>query len=267
MYNAKNLTLALPDMQLDYIRFGKGEKPLIMIQGLSTRGIKGAAIPLAFMYRLFAKDYTVYLFDRRPNVHPGITARDMAADIAAAMDALGLKDAAVFGVSQGGMIAQYLALDRPDLVGRMVLAVTLSRSNDTLTEVITRWIGLAEENRMRELIRDMAARMYSDTYLKRYRLFMPLLTLLQKPKDVRRFSILARSCLTCDTYESLSDITCPVLVLGGERDRIVTARASHEIAERLGCGIHMYEDLGHAAYEEAKDFNRRVYDFLSEKQS
>ena len=267
MYNAKNLTLDLPDMQLDYIRFGKGEKSLIMIQGLNTRGIKGAAIPLAFMYRLFAKDYTVYLFDRRPNVCPGITARDMAADIAAAMDALGLKDAAVFGVSQGGMIAQYLALDRPDLVGCMVLAVTLSRSNDTLTEVITRWIGLAEENRMRELIRDMAVRMYSDTYLKRYRLFMPLLTLLQKPKDVRRFSILAKSCLTCDTYESLSDITCPVLVLGGERDRIVTARASHEIAERIGCGIHMYENLGHAAYEEAKDFNRRVYDFLSEKQS
>ena len=96
---------------------------------------------------------------------------------------------------------------------------------------------------------------------------MPLLTLLQKPKDVRRFSILARSCLTCDTYESLSDIKCPVLVLGGERDKIVTARASYEIAEQLGCGIHMYEDLGHAAYEEAKDFNRRVYDFLSEKQS
>ena len=37
-----------------------------------------------------------------------------------------------------------------------------------------------------------------------------------------------------------------------------------EIAEKLGCKIHMYENLGHAAYEEAKDFNQMVYDFLQE---
>ena len=116
---------------------------------------------------------------------------------------------------------------------------------------------------MRELITDMAEKMYSDAYIKKYRPLMPLLTILQKPKDVQRFSILARSCLTCDTYESLSAIKCPVLVLGGERDRIVTAHASREIADRLGCEIYMYENLGHAAYEEAKDFNRRVYDFLA----
>ena len=38
--------------------------------------------------------------------------------------------------------------------------------------------------------------------------------------------------------------------------------ASSEIAEKLGCEIYMYEKLGHAAYEEAKDFNQRVLDFL-----
>ena len=37
-----------------------------------------------------------------------------------------------------------------------------------------------------------------------------------------------------------------------------------EIAEKLGCRLHMYEKLGHAAYEEAQDFNQMVYDFLSE---
>ena len=37
---------------------------------------------------------------------------------------------------------------------------------------------------------------------------------------------------------------------------------SQEIAEKLGCEIYMYEELGHAAYEEAKDFNKRIYSFL-----
>jgi len=262
IYNAKELKLNIQDMQLDYLTFGSGTKPLVMIQGLNTRGIKGAAPSLAYMYRIFAKNYKVYLFDRRPVVQEGITVRDMASDIAAAMDLLGITNADVFGVSQGGMIAQYLAIDRPDLVKKLVLAVTLSRNNDTVKQVVSSWTQMAEQGAMKELVADMAEKMYSDAYVKRYRPFMPLLTILQKPKDVERFVILAKACLTCNTYEVLDKIKCPVLVFGGRQDKVVTGAASEEIAAKLGCNIHMYDNLGHAAYEEAKDFHRIVYDFL-----
>ncbi len=262
LYHAKESKLIARDMQFDYITFGNGEKPLIMIQGLNTRGIKGASLSLAYMYRIFAKDYKVYLFDRRPIVQDGITVRDMASDIAMAMDLLNIKNADVFGVSQGGMIAQYLAIDRPDLVKKLVLAVTLSRNNDTTEQVVHDWIKMAESGAMKALVSDMAEKMYSEAYVKRYRQFMPLLTFLQKPKDVGRFVILAKACLTCNVYEILDKIKCPTLVLGGKQDKIVTSEASEEIAEKLGCAIHMYESLGHAAYEEAKDFNQIVYDFL-----
>ena len=264
LYNAKEGKLNLPKMQLDYITFGTGPKALIMIQGLNTRGIQGAAVSLAWMYRMFTKDYTVYLFDRRPRVHPDITMREMAADIAMAMDTLGITGADVLGVSQGGMIGQYLAIDRPDLVGKLVLAVTLSRNNETVTRVIENWIAMVQAGDMKALVTDMAEKMYSDGYLRRYRPFLPLLTLLQKPKDVERFVILARSCLTCDAYEELEKIQCPVFVIGGSLDQVVGGKASEEIAEKLGCQIHMYPDLGHAAYEEAKDFNQRVYEFLKQ---
>ena len=106
--------------------------------------------------------------------------------------------------------------------------------------------------------------MYSDSYIKRYRSFLPLLTVIQKPRDVKRFIILAKSCLTCNTYEFLNEIKCPVLVLGGKQDKIVTEMASYEIAEKIKCKIYMYDKLGHAAYEEAKDFNQKVYDFFME---
>ena len=264
LYGAKELKLTANGMQFNYIRFGSGKKPLIMIQGLNTRGIKGAALSLAYMYRVFAKEYTVYLFDRRPVVYDGITVRDMAADIASAMDALGLKNADVFGTSQGGMIAQYLAIDRPDLVRRLVLAVTLSRNNDTVKRVVGDWIEMAERGDMKRFVLDMAEKMYSETYVKKYRPLMPLLTILQKPKDVKRFVILAKSCLTCDTYDILDKIKCPTLVIGGKQDKVVSGVASEEIAEKLGCALHMYDNLGHAAYEEAQDFNQMVYDFLSE---
>ena len=73
---------------------------------------------------------------------------------------------------------------------------------------------------------------------------------------------MAKSCLTCNAYDELDKIKCPVFVIGGRQDKVVGGKASEEIAEKLGCEIYMYDNLGHAAYEEAKDFNKRVYEFF-----
>ena len=149
----------------------------------------------------------------------------------------------------------------------MKLAVTLSRNNDTVRRIIGNWIEMEELGDMKELVADMAEKMYSDAYVKRYRPFMPLLTILQKSRDVQRFVILAKACLTCNTYDILDKIQCPVLVLGGGQDKVVTGAASKEIATKLGCKIYLYDSLGHVAYEEAKDFNRIVYDFFLSRQT
>ena len=262
LYGAKEGTLDIHNIQMDYMTFGYGTKPLVMIQGLNTRGIKGMAPVLAYLYRIFAKEYKVYLFDRRAELSANMTVRDLAWDVAQAMDALQIANADIIGVSQGGMIAQYLAIDRPDLVHKLVLAVTLARNNNTVQSVINHWTSLTEQGKMRELVADMADKMYSERYMKRYRPMLPLLTILQTPKDVSRFITLAKACLTCNTYDDLHKITCPVLVIGARQDNIVGAKASEEIAAKLGCECYMYEGLGHAAYEEAKDFNKRVYAFL-----
>lgn len=103
-------------------------------------------------------------------------------------------------------------------------------------------------------------------YIKRYKPFLPLLAILQKPKDVQRFIILAKSCLTCKAYKELNKITCPVFVIGGRQNKVIGGEASEEITEKFGCKIYMYDDFGHAVYEEARDFNGRVYDFLKRQE-
>ena len=52
---------------------------------------------------------------------------DHVADAAAVMDALGVKDAVFVGLSIGGMIAQGLAAERPELVRGMVLCDTAAK--------------------------------------------------------------------------------------------------------------------------------------------
>ncbi len=264
LFNIKEDKIKLSSGEVDYIAFGNGERPLIMLQGLNTRGIKGSGLGLALMYRIFMRNFRVYIFDRRPTVTDKTTVREMAADVAEAMDALRLKGACVLGVSQGGMIGQYLAIDRPDLVEKMVLAVTASRNNETIISVINNWISLTENDDYKALVSDMAEKMYSEKYMKKYRPLLPILTVLQKPKDRERFINLAKSCLTCNAYDELEKIKCKALIIGGEKDKIVGSDAAEELATKIGCDAIIYDGLGHAAYEELPQFNVDVYDFFIE---
>ena len=266
-YNAKNLTLKIGDTEMDYVSFGKGSRNLVMIpgggDGLTT--VKGLAVPMAFSYRMFADDYKVYVFSRKNRLKEGYSTRDMADDQAEAMRRLGISNAMVLGVSQGGMISQYIAIDHPELVEKLVLAVTLSKQNDTVSQALGKWIELAEQGDHKQLMINTAENSYSEKYLKKYRMIYPILGLVGKPKNYERFIIQINSCLQHDAYGEIEKIKCPVLVIGGRQDKIVTGKESEEIAEKLGCEIYMYDDLGHAAYEEAKDFNERILAFFKEK--
>ena len=252
----------IPSGKLNYISFGKGKKNLIIIQGLNVRDINGAGASLALMYKRFSKSYKVWFFDRRRLVKDGLTNWDLADDIYFAMKELNIESADLFGVSQGGMIAMALALEHPACVNKLVLGVTSSRVNENLKNIVTKWIDCAKLEDHITINRDTFSLMYTEKYLKKYKLFMPLMIKAIKPKDFSRFGILASAILDFDCYDRLNEIKCPVLVLGGEKDKITTREASLEIAEKLNCEIHMYSEYGHAAYEEASDFNDRVYEFL-----
>ena len=112
---AKEGTITIAKGSIDYVTFGKGSRDLVLIPGLvlGLKRIKGTSLQLALSYRMFAKDFRVWFFDHRDDLPESVTVRDLADDLAEAMQAAGIRQADVLGVSQGGMIAQYLALDHP----------------------------------------------------------------------------------------------------------------------------------------------------------
>lgn len=265
-WNAKNGRVSIGDTDMDYISFGKGEDILIMIPGLGDglTTVKGMAVPMALTYRMYAGNYKVYMFSRKNHLDAGYSTRDMAADQARAMRILGISKAKVLGISQGGMIAQYLAIDYPELVEKLVLAVTSPRQNGTIRAAAGNWMKLAEQGDYKGLMIDTAEKSYSMNYLKKYRRLYPLLGEIGKPKDFKRFLIQAASCMEHDAYAELERITCPTLIIGGGADEIVGQTSSHELADKIkNSELFVYEGLGHALYEEAGDFNDRVCAFLA----
>lgn len=264
MLNAVNGSVCLEDFDMDYIRFGSGERVLVVLPGVGDglKTVKGMALPFAVMYRSLAKKFTVYMFSRRVRLDPSMGTREMAGDLSRAMEALGITKAAVVGISQGGMIAQWLAIDHPELVDRLVLVVTIARPNPVIRDAIRTWQEMARRGDYKGIMVDTAERAYSEKRLKTARILYSLLGNVGKPKSFRRFRIQARSCIKHDAYDELGRISCPVLVIGGTDDRIADGQASVEIAERIpGSRLKMYDGLGHGLYEEAPDFWEEVAAF------
>ena len=267
LWNAKNGHVRFPDTAMSYIRFGTGERVLVMLPGLGDglRTMEGMALPFAAMYRMFAKDFTVYAFSRRDAIPAGQTTKDMARDVKLAMDALKIEKAHVFGVSMGGMIAQHLAADHPEKVEKLILAVTCPRSNHILRESVTQWMEQAKQGDHTALMDSNVKRMYSEGYYRKNKWMVPVMGKLTKPKSYDRFLAQGEACLTHDAWDSLPSITAPTLVIGGEQDHCLGAEASRQIAERIpGAKLKMYDKWGHGVYEEEKTFNTVVLDFLKE---
>jgi len=261
-------TVSTEDMEMDYIVFGSGRKAFVILPGLSIHSVMGSVEAIEAAYKDFSEEYTVYVFDRAKDIQEGYTVRDMAADTAVAMKSLNIEGADIFGASQGGMIALYIAIDHPELVHKMILGSTLAKPNDTFNRVVDEWIQLAKERNEVGLLESFADNVYSQATLDAYRETLISFNLGISDAEYRRFIILAEACKTFDCYDALSAVQCPVLVIGSEGDCVVTAEGSRQIAEAIGCELYLYDDsYGHGVYDEAPDYRQRCLDFLADSEA
>lgn len=265
IYHAKKGSVTINGVDMPYVEFGYGKEALVLLPGLSDglKSVCGLVLPLALTYRQYAKHFKVYIFSRKETIEEGYSLNDMAADQAKALELLGINRCYMMGVSQGGMIAQRLAIDAPETVEKLVIAVSISKPNDVFCDVVSNWIRLAKNSDYKSLMIDIAEHSYTPKKLKSYRCMYPIVCRIGKPKDFSRFFIQAKACLAHNTYSELGNILCPTLIIGGGQDQIVGKDAAKEMADRIDKSrLWVYEELGHAAYEESKDFNQKVIDFL-----
>jgi pimeloyl-ACP methyl ester carboxylesterase len=263
-YNAKNKEISVNGFIMSYCEFGEGF-PLFLLPGLSDgiTSVRGKALPLAYSYRELAKHFKCYMFSRRDNMFDGFTIDDMADDLHEVLTALGIEKAHILGVSQGGMVALRFCVKYPEMVGRLIVAVSASRVNNLIETTINNWIKYAENDDYKSIFIDTAEKSYTEKKLKQFRPLYSLLCKIGKPKNLSRFIIQAKAILKFDTYDEIEKIKNKTLIIGGSDDKIVGVDASIEMSEKiLGSEIFIYNGLGHAAYEEAKDFNERVIRFL-----
>jgi pimeloyl-ACP methyl ester carboxylesterase len=262
----KNGSVRIGNTDMYYAVFGNGDKKLVVLPGLSDglATVKGKAAILAVPYRKHLHEFTVYMFSRKNDMPEGYTIKDMADDQVLAMKMLGIDQASVLGVSQGGMIAQCIAIYHPEMVKKMILAVTAPNANSVVSAAVTNWIDMANCADHTALMVDTAEKMYSERYLQKNRKYFPLLARFTKLSSYDRFLINARAILEFDVRDELSKISCPTLIIAGRDDHIVGSEAAVELKKDIaGSEFYVYDGLGHGAFEEAKDFYERIFAFCT----
>jgi 3-oxoadipate enol-lactonase len=273
----------LSNAMLFYAERGQGE-PLVFLNGLS-----GDHLYWGGQLRFFSKRFRAIAVDNRDvgqssYAEASYTSRDLAGDVAEFLehhlspqppspDRRGgqggeVQPAHVVGLSMGGMIAQELALARPELVKSLVLVNTLARADHWFKGTINAF-GL-----IRRQVGTTAAFFagilpwwVSHRFLEESERTSWLLWLLQQnPHDQRLDGFLRQLEVLSghDALDRLGGIRCPVLILAGEDDGVSPARYSHQMKERLPqAELVALPGVGHAApIENPGQFNRLLQEFL-----
>ena len=258
-------TIDINGIEMNYACFGEGSQPMVIIPGLSLVPVLTFADFVVNVYSIFNDGFTTYLFERRENMPETYNIQDMARDTAEVMKALGLSATCLFGTSQGGMIAQCIAIEYPELVKKLALGSTVSCIPDIYAEpALGKWIRLAEAGRIHELNHSFSEDVYSGEVFERNKRGILAMEGMITTRDVERFIIQSHGSDGFDLSEDLSRIQCPALLMGAEKDKVFSVDRMRKTVEGIGCASYFYKDYSHVVYDEAPDFKERLLAFFRE---
>lgn len=247
---------------IDYDVHGEGP-PLILIGGLGFgRWSWFKQVPA------FSRHFRTITFDARGerDLREGVT--DLVGDVVALLEHLNVRKTHVLGTSLGGFVAQKLALERPDLVDRLVLVCTSygGRTPETASPWafmdMIGWPSLSTERAIRRGLETATSDRYRAEHpeefenIVRWRLADSL--------SLSSYYGQMRAGAHFDVSRDVGSITSPTLVIHGSEDRYVPLANAVALAEAIpDAKARVLGDAGHLVFiERFADVNREVVTFL-----
>ena len=279
---SSNVTAATKFMEVDeqryaYRRFGAGPGlPLLFLQhftGTLDNWDPAVTDPLAL-------GREVILFENagvgRSTGSVPKTVAGMAQHALAFLDALHLTRCDVLGYSLGGMIAQQMAQDRPEIFRRMILVATAPRGGEDIMHLekpsLARYLndpnlrGYAVLGKIFFASTD-SSQAEADAFIKR------LMRRTQEREPVSGTAVAQAQMAafrewesrTADRFTTLKNIRQPTLVANGVHDEMIPVRNSYWLSENLPNAVLMtYPDAGHGSlFQFHEAFTRQATAFLA----
>ncbi len=187
-----------------------------------------------------------------------------ARDMAELLEMLGVAPAHVVGISMGGTIALQLALDRPDLVRRLVLVNTFAnlqpkgvggRLYFLVRMALTYTVGVPTQAKM------VAKKLFPKPEQEQLR--QDLISQIVRA-DPKAYRAALRALSRFDVVSRLPELHVPTLVITGSEDTTVPLENQRVLAERIpGARHNTIRGAGHAVIADSPEaFNEALMSFL-----
>ncbi|MFJ2647998.1 alpha/beta fold hydrolase [Streptomyces sp. NPDC087420] len=279
-HTAKNQFVDAPNgVRFAYRRFGRESgTPVLFLQHF--RGDIDNWDP-AVVDAIAAEREVILLDNRGVGLSSGTvpaTVTEMARDVIAFTDALGLETVDLLGFSLGGFVAQEVALIRPPLVRRLVLTGTGPRGGVDMHG----WRkDIADHARNPDLGgEDLLYIFFAHTDSSQAKGMEYLGRFLARTEERDIFTTLAARDAQYDAIvewgvpdhaalSRLRAITQPTLITQGDNDLMIPTPNSHLMAGLIpGAELHIYEDASHASlFQYPERYATDVNTFLGRSRS
>lgn len=259
-------TVDLGDVELSIAEAGSGQRPLLLLHGFTgaKEDFTEWLDPLADAgWHAVAPDHRGHGASSKPSSEDAYSFEILADDATRLVDALGWERFGLLGHSMGGMVAQFIAVDRPDRLDALVLmdtghgpvveldpemveaavAIVRSRGIDGLADILATSESPLESPAHRRLLVERPG--YAEFGDRKFRGTSPALYAAMAPVFVDAPDRLAR-------LETLPE-SLPALVMVGEQDRPFVGPAERMTAAIPGGSLVVIPDAGHSPQFENPD--------------
>jgi len=256
-------------LNMEYYEEGSGP-PLVLIMGL---GGQASSWGEPLLEQLQAHFRTIRFSNRGTGATDkpagGYTVRQMADDAAGLMDAIGLEQGHVFGISMGGMIAQELILNHPERVQGLVLGCTTcgpAHSVPVPAQTLAQFgqiMQLPLEERIERFWEITVTPEFKEQRADFLKRILELGT--ATPTPMETFGLQFAAIQAMDTYDRLPQIKSPTLVIHGDRDILVPVENAEILHQRIPeSRVRIVQGTGHCFFWENPDeVVEEVVEFLS----
>jgi pimeloyl-ACP methyl ester carboxylesterase len=254
--------------RLYYEQHGEGE-PLLCVHGLACDTL--AWIP---QVQAFAAAHRTVIFDNRDVGQSSMCdgpyeIADMARDALALADELELDSFHLLGISMGGAIAQEIAIQAPDRVRTLTLAVTFPAGGTYASRLADVWGARVRQVSREQHVDELMLLNQSEAFFENPDMVEFLRTAMLNnphPQPPEAFCRQIAACGRHDTRDRLGGLTMPTHVIGGANDILVPLWKSEEVASLIpGAKLTVLPNAPHGlSLERAEEFNAAVLGFIRE---
>jgi 3-oxoadipate enol-lactonase len=217
--------------------------------------------------------YRVLRYDVRghgaSDVPPGpYTLEQMAGDLYAVLQAEHIASTHFVGLSMGGLIGMTAALTWPRAIESLVLCDTTSCYGAAIRAMWDDRIHAAESQGMTDALIERTMEIwFTPAFRERHKATVDRVRAMLRGTDPRGYVGAVQAIADVDLTERLGAITCPTLVVVGERDAGTPPAMARAIHERIhGSRLLVLPDAAHCSVvERAAEFNRALLAFLTER--